>query len=393
MSKSIKKNPRGMIITPTYRGYDPNQAHLSTVFHQAVRNMANMFGVPTSGLSRTVQRNKEVGGVVNSRHLYRNGTGWDGSLQGNWQAMRKLAESMGIRTLVHDAGSGMHLHLELPAYISPKLAKNLSKMAGLAGTGAAIDVASFTRTNNTKNTRVAAAVAPRAPSPSPTKGRKGQSQGQGHNAVKERSNVYTPEVIASVSKRKDISPKKASTFLIGDNDSISGMKGKNTSLQFSGERLTPDEALEKVKKFAVSGANKNSKIILDTGIEHDANGFSSAVAQIDILYKAGYKNVEVRDLPASIASSPRGVELSNKLKQVVQANGFSMEGSGGNQPVYSYNNGSNGLAVKDLNINRVQEHQNDSGFIIASNLAQTSATRQADALLRQTSSVNENTLS
>jgi len=76
-----------------------------------VRYVAENFNLRVSGGHRTPERNRQVNGVSNSRHLTGRaadfvGTSADMNRALNW------ARSNGARGLIHDAGNGTHLHLE-----------------------------------------------------------------------------------------------------------------------------------------------------------------------------------------------------------------------------------------------------------------------------------------
>ncbi len=76
-----------------------------------VQYVATTFGLRVSGGYRTAARNREVGGVPNSNHLTGRAADFVGT-QAKMEAARQWARNNGAReALIHNAGSGTHLHL------------------------------------------------------------------------------------------------------------------------------------------------------------------------------------------------------------------------------------------------------------------------------------------
>lgn len=96
--------PSGNLVS--YQGAKFDSAIVSKVSY-----VAETFGLRVSGGHRTPERNRAVGGVPNSNHL----TGRAADFVGPYTNMQKAevwAEENGAReALIHDAGSGTHLHL------------------------------------------------------------------------------------------------------------------------------------------------------------------------------------------------------------------------------------------------------------------------------------------
>ncbi len=59
---------------------------------------------------RDPERNRQVNGVPNSMHLTGRAVDFSGSAR-DMQNAAGLAQQLGLRYLIHDAGSGMHLHV------------------------------------------------------------------------------------------------------------------------------------------------------------------------------------------------------------------------------------------------------------------------------------------
>ena len=76
-----------------------------------VQYIATTFGLRVSGGYRSPERNREVGGAANSYHLTGRAADFVGT-QAQMQAARQWAGNNGAReALIHDAGSGVHLHV------------------------------------------------------------------------------------------------------------------------------------------------------------------------------------------------------------------------------------------------------------------------------------------
>ena len=76
-----------------------------------VRYIAETFNLRVSGGYRTPERNRQVGGVANSRHMTGRAADFVGS-QANMQAGLNWARANGsVEHLIHNAGSGTHLHV------------------------------------------------------------------------------------------------------------------------------------------------------------------------------------------------------------------------------------------------------------------------------------------
>lgn len=110
-SSGYSPGPGAPAITPTgelvkYEGAKFDSAIVSNVEH-----MKDSYGLRVSGGHRTPERNRQVGGVANSNHL----TGRAADFVGNSSQMREAkawADANGAReSLIHDAGSGTHLHV------------------------------------------------------------------------------------------------------------------------------------------------------------------------------------------------------------------------------------------------------------------------------------------
>lgn len=59
---------------------------------------------------RDPERNRQVNGVQNSMHLSGKAVDFSGSAR-DMQNAAGMAQQLGLRYLIHDAGSGMHLHV------------------------------------------------------------------------------------------------------------------------------------------------------------------------------------------------------------------------------------------------------------------------------------------
>ena len=80
---------------------------------QAAQSIASRFGLSVSSSYRTPEHNAEVGGVPNSYHTKGLAFDFSGS-NSQMEAAKAWANrhpEMFQEVLVHDAGSGMHLHL------------------------------------------------------------------------------------------------------------------------------------------------------------------------------------------------------------------------------------------------------------------------------------------
>ncbi|MCR6661657.1 MAG: D-Ala-D-Ala carboxypeptidase family metallohydrolase [Luteimonas sp.] len=102
---------------PTVRTGEDHARDAASV--QAVyEDIGKRHGFTTTSTTRTAERNREVNGVANSQHLEQHGTARDWSIQGKSpeqvRAFTADLRAAGYRVLVHDAGSGMHVHAELP---------------------------------------------------------------------------------------------------------------------------------------------------------------------------------------------------------------------------------------------------------------------------------------
>jgi len=107
---------------PTFRaqpGIDPSS--LSPELAQELQAIIEQTGVNPflSSSGRTAKHNAEVGGVANSKHIFNNGLSdaADFSLKNLSRAdlakfMQAARSNPKLKALIHDAGSGMHIHTE-----------------------------------------------------------------------------------------------------------------------------------------------------------------------------------------------------------------------------------------------------------------------------------------
>lgn len=76
--------------------------------------VAGLFGLKLTGAGRTDDRNRQVGGAANSRHLFRNGARAR-DFVGTPAQMKRAADwaraNGADEVLIHNAGSGTHLHI------------------------------------------------------------------------------------------------------------------------------------------------------------------------------------------------------------------------------------------------------------------------------------------
>jgi hypothetical protein len=70
-------------------------------------------GLRFSSGHRTEEQNRRANGVPNSKHLTGKATDFSGS-EKEMQAAAEWAKSQGAKVLIHDAGSGRHLHISWP---------------------------------------------------------------------------------------------------------------------------------------------------------------------------------------------------------------------------------------------------------------------------------------
>lgn len=90
----------------TYAGHQFDSNIISQVNY-----IATTYNLRVSGGHRTVERNAEVGGVPNSLHLSGRAADFVGT-RANMEAALSWARANGAReALIHDAGSGTHLHV------------------------------------------------------------------------------------------------------------------------------------------------------------------------------------------------------------------------------------------------------------------------------------------
>lgn len=98
------KGPSGRLVS--WGGYQFDESVLPRM-----QELAGRFGLRVSSGYRDPDRNRRAGGVPNSNHL----TGRAGDFVGSAKAMHEAAawaRANGAReVLVHNAGSGMHLHV------------------------------------------------------------------------------------------------------------------------------------------------------------------------------------------------------------------------------------------------------------------------------------------
>jgi hypothetical protein len=85
-------------------------------FHRSIvpflQDFHSRFGtLRVSSGYRDPQHNARVNGVKNSRHLLGRAADFSGSMK-DMQAAAAWARARGVQTLIHNAGSGTHLHLE-----------------------------------------------------------------------------------------------------------------------------------------------------------------------------------------------------------------------------------------------------------------------------------------
>lgn len=80
-------------------------------FASYVKQINEAFpGLRVASGYRDPERNRQVNGVPNSMHLTGRAVDFSGSAR-DMQNAAGFAESLGLRYLIHDAGSGMHLHV------------------------------------------------------------------------------------------------------------------------------------------------------------------------------------------------------------------------------------------------------------------------------------------
>lgn len=101
----------GNSVVPTGNLVDYNGKKFDSAVVGNVREIASSFNLRVTGGHRTSERNRAVGGVANSNHLTGRAADFVGT-RANMEAAKRYAESRGAReALIHDAGSGTHLHL------------------------------------------------------------------------------------------------------------------------------------------------------------------------------------------------------------------------------------------------------------------------------------------
>lgn len=121
-AQAAQVSPQGFVPAAAYTLPEPVQngqlnKQLFEPRRQAAQAIANRFGLQVTSSYRTPEHNAEVGGVPNSLHT--RGLGFD--LTGSQAQMNKAkawAEShpeIFQEVLVHDVGSGLHLHLGFKA--------------------------------------------------------------------------------------------------------------------------------------------------------------------------------------------------------------------------------------------------------------------------------------
>lgn len=102
---------------PTVRT-DADHASDAPAVQARYKDIGERHGFTTTSTTRTPEQNKAVNGVANSQHLTQHGTARDWSIKGKTKeqvaAFTGELKSAGFRVLLHDAGSGMHVHAELP---------------------------------------------------------------------------------------------------------------------------------------------------------------------------------------------------------------------------------------------------------------------------------------
>lgn len=108
----VGSSPIGMppvAITGNLVTFDGRQFDSGIV--SKVKYIKETFGLRVSGGYRTEERNREVGGAANSYHLTGRAADFVGS-QTQMQAALRWARTSGAKeALIHDAGSGTHLHV------------------------------------------------------------------------------------------------------------------------------------------------------------------------------------------------------------------------------------------------------------------------------------------
>lgn len=75
-----------------------------------VKDIHERFGLRISSGYRTQDQNSRANGVPNSHHLYGGAVDFSGDVK-KMQEAAGYAKSLGYHTLLHDAGSGYHLHI------------------------------------------------------------------------------------------------------------------------------------------------------------------------------------------------------------------------------------------------------------------------------------------
>lgn len=77
-----------------------------------LQQMSSMFpGLKITSGFRDPDHNAAVGGVANSRHLSGEATDWVGSQKDMQNALAWAKNNGAVEALIHDAGSGWHLHV------------------------------------------------------------------------------------------------------------------------------------------------------------------------------------------------------------------------------------------------------------------------------------------
>lgn len=99
-----------MAAPPKHDGF----AKLTAGAQQGSQRLMGQFpGLRFTSGYRDPQRNAAAGGVKNSKHLTGQASDFVGT-EAEMQAAAAAAKAMGAKTLIHDSGSGRHLHIEWP---------------------------------------------------------------------------------------------------------------------------------------------------------------------------------------------------------------------------------------------------------------------------------------
>lgn len=126
---------------------DVGLQNTNPVLRQIIQNMndelaARGYTMTVTGGARSPEHNAEVNGVPNSLHLTGNAVDLDANVPDG--LLEELAEKHGLDYLWHDAGTGMHFHVEMDGEpqepIEPKSGSIMDMVASTSGFGGAAGV-------------------------------------------------------------------------------------------------------------------------------------------------------------------------------------------------------------------------------------------------------------